>query len=55
MRNSDENETTPEDSRLEFLEEKHKIMTSLKGLLYARFILVSVRGLAAFGTFFIRN
>ena len=38
MRNSDENETTPEDSRLEFLEEKHKIMTSLEGLLYVRFI-----------------
>lgn len=47
MRNSDENETTPEDSRLEFLEEKHKMMTSLEGLLY---ILVSVRGLAACGT-----
>ena len=50
MRNSDENETTPEDSRLEFLEEKHKMMTSLEGLLYERFILVSVRGLAACGT-----
>ena len=50
VRNSDENETTPEDSRLEFLEEKHKMMTSLEGLLYERFILVSVRGLAACGT-----
>lgn len=50
MRNSDENETTPEDSRLEFLEEKHKMMTSLEGSLYERFILVSVRGLAACGT-----
>ena len=50
VRNSDENETTPEDSRLEFLEEKHKMMTSLDGLLYERFILVSVRGLAACGT-----
>lgn len=50
MRNSDENETTPEDSRLEFLEEKHKIMTSISGLPYVRFILVSVHGLAACGT-----
>ena len=50
MRNSDENETTPEDSRLEFLEEKHKMMTSLEGLLYEHFILVSVRGLTACGT-----
>ena len=50
MRNSDENETTPEDSRLEFLEEKHNIMTSFSGLPYVCFILVSVRGLAACGT-----